>query len=77
MTGVMNGLISLLPTGGSLPQGVDDALAYMVPIWSGWTQILPFLDTLVIIIGLGLAIELAIFTYGGVNWTINKLRGSG
>lgn len=77
LSSVLNALVGLLPTGGSLPSSINDALDYFIPIWSGWTLVVPALDTLLTILLLGVTIEAAIFTYGGINWTINKLRGSG
>ena len=77
MAAVLNSLVGLLPQGGALPTEIDAALNFMVPIWSGWVLILPFLSTLVTVLLLGVFVEGLIFLYGGINWTINKVRGSG
>lgn len=77
LASVMNGLVSLLPQSTGLPYQMQQAIDYFGPIWAGWTSIIPALDTMLTIVLLGITIEAAIFTYGGINWTINKLRGSG
>lgn len=77
LAGVLNAVISVLPIGGQLPASIDGALQFVADQIAGINSFLPFVSTMVTILLLMLTIEGFIFAYGGVNWTINKLRGSG
>jgi len=77
LAAVLNSIVNLLPRGASLPTNIDSALQFVANQIAGMNSFFPFVSTMVAILILMLTIEGFIFLYGGVNWTINKLRGSG
>lgn len=77
LAGAINGLIGLLPLGQDLPIQVDSAMSAIFDRMAEWTSFFPFLETLLAVLLIVITIEGFIFLYGSVNWTINKLRGSG
>lgn len=77
LAGALNGLIGLLPLAQQLPTEINTAMQFVADKFSEWVSLFPFLGTLITVILLIITIEGFIFLYGSVNWTINKLRGSG
>jgi len=73
---LLSGLIALLPAMTALPDNIDSALSYFVPIWSSWNNILPLTDLFIILTSI-LSIELIVLTFHVVDWIYNKIRGSG
>jgi len=71
---LLSGLVAILPAGISLPSQIADAVTFFTPIWSSWSSILPLNDALVII-GLIITLEGAIFSFGLADWTYKKIRG--
>lgn len=77
LAAVLNTVINILPRSESLPSGVDSSLDFMASTWASWASIFPFVNTMLTALVLALTIYGFVFLYGGVNWTINKVRGSG
>lgn len=71
------GLIRLLPDMQGLPPQIDTALTYIGGTYGQWMSIFPALATYLVVFGIVISIETAIFTWHGIDWTLNKIRGSG
>jgi len=69
-------LLLLLPGYPGLPTEVNEAIETFAEAMNGLNSLLP-IDTLIQILGITLTIEGAIFLWRAINWTINKVRGSG
>lgn len=74
---VLNTVISILPYGETLPASLDTSIQWFSDQIAQWSNLFPFIGTLITVLLLIITIEGFIFLYGGVNWTINKVRGSG
>lgn len=68
--------LMLLPNSSPLPIQIQSSLNSMSTYFNYANKLLP-IDTIFVIIGLGLLFESTILLFKLVNFAINKLRGSG
>lgn len=73
---VFSSAINLLPAGSALPSDISSALSSFSSYFSMANSFLP-VSTLFSIVALGITFEAGILIFKFVNWSINKLRGSG
>jgi len=76
LSGLMNGLLSLLPNSSGLPDEVASSIEYVFDTARSMSDVVPF-DTLLTVLVLALLVQSAIFLFRLINWTLNKFRGSG
>jgi hypothetical protein len=69
-------LFAIFPAYTGLPQNVNDTIDMIRCYLDKWDDVLP-VATILEVLGIILAIEIAIFLYKIINWSVNKLRGSG
>lgn len=77
LASVLNAVIGILPLAQSLPNEIDTAISFIANQMGQWSSFFPFVGTFFTVLLLVITIEGFIFLYGGVNWTLNKVRGSG
>jgi len=73
---ILSGLLLLFPHFGGLPSAMTDALTNGFHWLHSLNYIFP-IDVLLTILGLVFAFEIALKFFQIINWTINKIRGSG
>ena len=73
---VFSFLISLLPE-AVLPIEISNAFNFVLSHYLNFATLFPFLNTLLIIISLGMTIELTYVTYRGITYIMNLIRGAG
>jgi len=73
----LSAMISLLPNATLLPESFNDAWSWMSGIIANIFWTIPSGITLLTILNFVIIIEGSIFTWKGLNWVINKIRGSG
>lgn len=59
-----------------LPIGITDAIEHLTPLWSSFNGFFPITEIFTVI-GWVLVVETAILSFKALNWTFNKIRGSG
>jgi len=74
---VVSALLSVLPNMESLPDGFNNAWNWITDFMANLAWTIPGGDQLLIIFNLFIGVLMAFFIYKGINWVINKLRGSG
>ncbi|MEM0173462.1 MAG: hypothetical protein QXI16_03030 [Sulfolobaceae archaeon] len=73
----INFFINLLPAPDDLPVQFDEALTFFGDFLASWSQVLPSLIYTFTIIGIIIFVQGLIFLFHGIDWIINKFRGSG
>lgn len=72
--GVISLPISVLPASQGLPAPIHTALTYVMYQINTWSFIFPFV-TVLTILSYTLLIEFSLWTYHGLIWAYNKIRG--
>lgn len=63
-----------LPAGPDIPVAISSAITTVFSLASQMNSFFPVYQ-LSLVIGIGLAIETALFIYHGINWIIRRLQG--
>lgn len=84
ITGLLNllyvfifALLAPLPRVDSLPSDLNNAIDFILDTLGSWQTVIPIFDTVFAMLILVLSIEAIIYSIIGINWVINKVRGSG
>jgi len=77
LANLIAGLLNLLPNATVLPESFNDAWTWFSDLIANIFWVIPSGETLLLILNFVMIIEGAIFTWGIINWVVNKLRGSG
>lgn len=72
---ILNWVINLLPHSQGLPNVIETSFQYFFDLALGFQWIFP-VETLLQILIYILIVEIALFTWGSLNWLLGKIRGS-
>jgi len=72
----LNNIIDYLPT-ATLPDQMSSSLIYIMGFYKGFSEVFPFMTTVLTIFGIMLSIEIILFIYKAITYVLNLVRGSG